>query len=268
MLRMVTKGITDCPRLGPIAKLGGCGMGIQVSNCRVSESSILQREFHHPTNSSTIFRWCICVKGIRVRGVAHKLRERFGASVRSVLPLPWARRSLRNIVSGRERSHRGKARNRQRRYRGLASSADHDLGISPLYDAEGFSDCMRPGGTCSGACDIGASRSIVDRDLSGRQVCDGSRDEKRRHTRRSLRDEFAVLSLDHFEGADATSNIDTNPFSIFRRDMKRSLSRRVAGGGHRELDETAHFLHVFSLNELFRHKTLYLACKSAHVIIG
>ncbi len=227
------------------------------------------------------------MKGIRVRGVAHKLRERFGASVRSVLPLfknnharpftqhksiplpiPWARRSLRNIVSGRERSHRGKARNRQRRYRGLASSADHDLGISPLYDAEGFSDCMRPGGTCSGACDIGASRSIVDRDLSGRQVCDGSRDEKRRHTRRSLRDEFAVLSLDHFEGADAASNIDTNPFSIFRRDMKRSLSRRVAGGGHRELDETAHFLHVFSLNELFRHKTLYLACKSAHVIIG
>ena len=137
---MVTKGITDCPRLGAIAKLGGCGMGIQVSNCRVSESSILQREFHHPTNSSTNFRRCICVKGIRVRGVAHKLRERFGASVRSVLPLfknnharpftqhksiplpiPWARRNLRNIVSGRERSHRGKARNRQRRYRGLAS---------------------------------------------------------------------------------------------------------------------------------------------------
>ena len=136
---MVTKGITDCPRLGPIAKLGGCGMGIQVSNCRVSESSILQREFHHPTNSSTIFRRCICVKGIRVRGVAHKLRERFGASVRSVLPLfknnharpftqhksiplpiPWARRSLRIIVSGRERPHRGKARNRQWRYGSLA----------------------------------------------------------------------------------------------------------------------------------------------------
>src|SRR5260370_7286956 len=87
MLRMVTKGITDCPRLGPIAKLGGCGMGIQVSNCRVSESSILQREFHHPTNSSTIFRRCICVKGIRVRAVAHNLCDRFGASTPPPLPL-------------------------------------------------------------------------------------------------------------------------------------------------------------------------------------
>src|SRR5258708_10927458 len=287
MLRMVAKGITDCLRLSPITKLGRCGMRIQVSNCGVSDTGILQREFHPPTTSSPILGWRICVKSVRIRGVAHKLREPFGASVQSVfalfknnhprpftehksipLPIPWARRSLRIIVSGRERPHRGKARNRQWRYGSLASSTNHDLCISPLYDAEGFSDSMRPRGTCSGACDIGAFRSVLDRDLSGRQVYDGSRDEEWRYTRRSLRDEFAVFSLDHFEGADAASDIDTNPLSIFGRNMKRSLSRRVMGSRHRELDEASHFLHVFSLDEVFRHKTLYLACKSARIIIG
>jgi hypothetical protein len=81
MLCMVAEGVADCLRLGTIPKLGGCGMGIQVLDCRRSEPSILQREFHNPPNSSAILRWSICVKGVRICGVAHKLGERFGASV-------------------------------------------------------------------------------------------------------------------------------------------------------------------------------------------
>jgi hypothetical protein len=49
---MVAEGVADCLRLGPIPKLGGCGVGIQVLDCRGSEPSILQSEFHHPANSS------------------------------------------------------------------------------------------------------------------------------------------------------------------------------------------------------------------------
>jgi hypothetical protein len=70
--------------------------------------------------------------------------------------------------------------------------------------------------------------------------------------RRSLRDEFAVLSLDHFESADAASNVDANPLSIFRCNMNRCLSRSVAGSCHRELDEAPHFLHVLPVDEVFR----------------
>ena len=56
-------------------------MGIQISDCRRREPSILQREFHDATNSSAILRWSIRVKGVRIRGATHNLRERFGASV-------------------------------------------------------------------------------------------------------------------------------------------------------------------------------------------
>src|ERR1700737_2583837 len=176
MLRMVAKGVADCLRFGAIPKLRGCGVGIQVLDCRGSEPSILQREFHDAANSSAILRWSICVKGVRIRGVAHELREHFGSAARSVLALfkneharsfthhesisiaiPGAGRSFRIVVSGRERSHRGKPGNRQGRDGGLTSSADHNLCVSPLYDAEGLSDTMRSGGTCSRACDIGTS---------------------------------------------------------------------------------------------------------------
>jgi hypothetical protein len=54
---MVAEGIADCLRLGPIPTLGGCGVGIQVLDCRGSEPSILQSEFHHPANSSAPLRW-------------------------------------------------------------------------------------------------------------------------------------------------------------------------------------------------------------------
>jgi hypothetical protein len=77
-----------------------------------------------------------------------------------------------------------------------------------------------------------------------------------------------VFPLDNFEGPDAASNVDSNPFGIFRRNMNRSLSRSKAGSRHRELDEPAHFLHILSLDEVFRHKTLYFARKSASVVFG
>src|SRR5712671_438523 len=168
MLSMVAKGIADCLRLGPIPKFCGRCVGIQISDCRGSEPSILQGEFHDAANSSTILRWSICVKGVRICGVAHKLREHFGSSVQSVLALfknehscsfthhesipitiPWARCSLGIVVSSRESSHRGKPRKRQWRHGGLTCSADHDLRISPLYDPEGFPDAMRASGSCS-----------------------------------------------------------------------------------------------------------------------
>src|SRR5216683_381801 len=116
--------------------------------------------------------------------------------------------------------------------------------------------------------DIGTSRSILDRDLLRRQVRDGSRDKERRYTRRSLRDEFAVLPLDHFESADAASNVDANSFRVFRRNMNRSLSRSIADSRHRELDEAPHFLHILSLDEVFWYKTLYFTGKSTRIGIG
>jgi hypothetical protein len=227
------------------------------------------------------------VKSVGICGVAHKLREHFGASAQSVLALfknkdprsftqhksiaitiSWAGRTFRVIVSGRERSHRAKAGNRQWRHGGLASSADHHLRIAPLYDPEGFPDSMCASGTCGSACYIGTSGAILDRDLPTCEVCDGSGNEERRHARRSLRDEFAVFPLDHFEGPDAASNVDSNPFGIFRRNMNRSLSRSIPGSRHRELDEAPHLLNILSLDEVFRYKTLYFAGKSARIVIG
>src|SRR5260370_35007518 len=87
MLSMVAKGIADCLRLGPIHKLGGCGVGIQVLDRRGSEPSILHREFHNPGNSSAILKGSICVKSVRIYGVAHKLCDHLGASAQSVLAL-------------------------------------------------------------------------------------------------------------------------------------------------------------------------------------
>jgi hypothetical protein len=77
-----------------------------------------------------------------------------------------------------------------------------------------------------------------------------------------------VFPLDHFECADAASNIDPNSFSIFRRHLNRSLCHGVMGSCHRELDEPPHLLHVSSLYEVFRHETLYFTRKSAGIVIG
>ena len=84
---MVTKGVTDCLRLGAIPKLRGCGVGIQVLDCRGNEPGILQSEFDNPANSSAILPWSIWVKSVGICGVAHKLREHFGALAQSVLAL-------------------------------------------------------------------------------------------------------------------------------------------------------------------------------------
>src|SRR5260370_525135 len=150
----------------------------------------------------------------------------------------------------------------------LCAPGDHRVRIWAVYNGEGFPERMRSSGTCSGASEIGTSRPVTDGDLAGCQVCDGSRDEERRYTRRTLPHEFAVFPLDHFECADAASNIDSNPFSIFRRHLNRSLCHVVVGSCHRELDEPPHFLHVFSLYEVFRHETLYFTRKSAGIFIG
>jgi hypothetical protein len=77
-----------------------------------------------------------------------------------------------------------------------------------------------------------------------------------------------MFSLDHFEGPDTASNVDSNPFGIFRRNMNRSLRRSIAGSRHCELDEAPHFLCIFSLDEVFRYKSLYFARKSARMVFG
>src|ERR1700682_6809836 len=87
MLCVVAKGIGDCLRLGPVPKVGGCGVGIQVLDCRGSEPSIGQREFHHTAYSSPILRGSIRVKGVGIRGVTHKLCKHLGASAQRVLAL-------------------------------------------------------------------------------------------------------------------------------------------------------------------------------------
>src|SRR5260370_6264448 len=85
MLCVVAKGIGDCLRLGPVPKLSGCGVGIQVLDCRGGEPSIGQREFHDPANSSPILRGSICGKGVGIRHITHKPCEYFGSPVPNVL---------------------------------------------------------------------------------------------------------------------------------------------------------------------------------------
>jgi len=50
--------------------------------------------------------------------------------------------------------------------------------------------------------------------------------------------------------------------------MNRRLSRSIAGSRHRELNEAPHFFHIFSLDEVFRYKTLYFTGKPTRIVIG
>ncbi len=134
-------------------------MRIQVVDVGGLEVCILQRKLHHPPNTPTVFRRCVSVKRVRVRGVTNKLRQDVCSSVERMFKLfkdedartfahdkpisrsvPGPRRCRGGVIAGGECAHRCEASDRQRRNRCLAATTDHYVSITSFQDAEAFTD--------------------------------------------------------------------------------------------------------------------------------
>src|SRR5208282_13045 len=78
----------------------------------------------------------------------------------------------------------------------------------------------------------------------------GGGNEERGNLARSAREERAMFALDHVESADARANVHAYALGVFGRDLELGHLHRFIGGGDGEVDEAAHLLYFFFLDEI------------------
>ena len=69
---------------------------------------------------------------------------------------------------------------------------------------------------------------------------------------RAAFEERGVLALDHVESADAGADVDADHLGVFGRDLQLRHFHRFVGGGDGEVNEAAHLLYFFFLDEVER----------------
>src|SRR5260370_12634112 len=118
---------------------------------------------------------------------------------------------------------------------------------------------MGAGGAGGGSRGVRTPRSGPDRDITRREIDDRRRDEKGRNAAGPLFEQNAILPLDDLESTNAASDVDTGAVGDFRVDLQTRLRHREIGGRDRKLDEAAHFLDVFPLDEVCRIEALHFS---------
>jgi hypothetical protein len=83
-----------------------------------------------------------------------------------------------------------------------------------------------------------------------------------------LFDEFGVFALDDFEGADSAAYVDSDPLGVCRGYLELGLTDGFLSCGDGELNEAAHLLYVFAIDEVFRDEAFDLAGEPAGVVVG
>ena len=133
-----------------------------------------------------------------------------------------------------------------------AAAGDHHVGIAMLNDAEGIADRVGAGGAGRGRRFVRALGSEPHRDVAGGEVDDGGGNEEGRDLARAAFEKRFVLALDHVESADAGADVNADALGIFGRDLELRHLHGFIRRGDREVDEAAHFLDFFFLDEIQR----------------
>src|SRR5882757_248261 len=111
---------------------------------------------------------------------------------------------------------------------------------------------MRPRGARRGGGQIRPGRSVANGNLARRQIGDCGGDEERRHPVWAGGQQLAVFAFNHFKRADPAAHVYADPACVFRLHDQAGLSDSELRGRQRKLDEAAHLLDFFALDEVFR----------------
>src|ERR1019366_6851133 len=98
----------------------------------------------------------------------------------------------------------------------------------------------------------------ADADLSGGEVDDAGGNKERRDLSRSAFHQRGVLALDDVKAAYARADVDADVLRVFRRHLEARHVDGLGGGGQREVNEAAHLLQFFFLDEVERVEVLHL----------
>jgi hypothetical protein len=284
---VVAEGGADGGSFGAVAERGGGGVGVEVLDVRGREACVFEGELHDAADASAVFGWGVGMEGVGVGGVAYEFGEDGCAAPDGVFALfddedagafaddeavaigvPGAGGGCGVVVAGGEGAHGGESGDGEGSDGGFAATADHDVGVAALYDAEGFADGVGSGGAGGGGGDVGAGCAVLDGDLAGCEIGDGRGDEEGGDAAGAGGGELGVFALDDLEGADAAADVDSDALGVFGGDIECGLLDGHVCGGEGELDEAAVLLDVFAVDEVFGVEVFDLTGELAGVLGG
>ena len=154
------------------------------------------------------------------------------------------------VVARGERAHGGESADAHGSDRGFGASGDHHVGIAVLNDAEGIADGMSAGGAGGRGGFVRTLGAEAHGDVSGGEIDDGGGNEERRDLARAAFQQRGMFALDDVESADAGADVHADRLGVFRRHFELRHLHRFICGGDGEVNEAAHLLDFFFLDEV------------------
>ncbi len=102
--------------------------------------------------------------------------------------------------------------------------------------------------------------------MPGREVGNGRRYEKRGDPSRSARHQLAVFALNHLECANSASDVNADLFGVFGRHIQPRMGDGLLSRRNAKLNEPAHLLDVFAINEHLGSEAYDLASDLGRVL--
>src|SRR5208283_2836780 len=102
-------------------------------------------------------------------------------------------------------------------------------------------------------------RTELDRDISGSQISDKHRNEKRRNPSVTLFQVGPVVMFNGRKTPHAGTDYNSNPFGIFPGNPETGILNCHCGSGNSQMDKTVHLLYFFGLDVISRLKSLYFS---------
>src|SRR5579863_1338260 len=159
------------------------------------------------------------------------------------------REACRIVVSLRQRPHGGEPADPKRRDARFRTAANHGVRIAALNDLERIADRMRAGSAGRRGGGVRPFRARTDGNIAGCEVDDGRGNEKRRDAPGAVLQQVPVFALDNLKPADAAAHVDADALRILPGHPESRGRERVIAGRNTHLNEAAHLLDIFFLDE-------------------
>ena len=171
--------------------------------------------------------------------------------------IPRAARAGRVVVACRECAHCRESTDTHGSDRGFGASGNHYVGIAISNDAHGIANGVSAGSAGGSRRFVRALGAESHGNVPGGKVDDGSGDEEWRDLARAAFEKRLVLALDYVETANAGADVDAHLLGILGSNFEFRHLHRFIGRGEREVDEAAHLLDFFFLDEIERVEIAY-----------
>src|SRR5207253_8740387 len=235
------------------------------------------RVYHHAISAIALRSWLGDVISIGAHAVTNDLPQNPGSAASCTLQffqdeytcsladdeavsarIPRAAGLLRFIMARGKCSHRREPADTHRRDGSLGAASNHHLGITARDDLISVAHRVRARGTSGASSLVWSLGAITNADMSGRKVHDCRRNKEGRNSARAPVQQIAVLAFDHIETTDTGSDVHPDTSGKFGREFQPRHLHRLICRGQGEVDEAAHLLEFFLVDELQRVETLDL----------